>query len=107
MDMDEEIKRLARQFAHNRAQGADGTNVAMARGGIYGQVWSYMHHWFDDHGVLPSGEHVVAANTFYSKNGRRPSLTSTTPTRVDFTQLRKDPEYPKNGRDHTYVAPEG
>jgi hypothetical protein len=105
LDLDADIDRLARRFAWNYARGASGTNVAMARGGIYGLVWSYMHHWLDDHGSLPSGEHIIPPRMYYSRNGRKTSTTMTSPLRVDFTKLQEDDDYPKTGRDDTGVAP--
>jgi hypothetical protein len=101
------IDSLARRFVRNTWPHSGGsTNVAMALGALQQQVWSYMWQWLVDHGELPTGEHIVPAEMHYDHYGSPPSDLAHEPRRIDFTKLANDPDYPRLGRDDTYVEPE-
>lgn len=104
MDTQDLVNTLADRFARNKRPRSDPGRwqEGMAQGQVYQHVWAYLRTWVDDYASLPEGMHAVAGEVDYPQPGAV-NLQCGARFRVDFTRLRTDPEYPKRGRDDTFV----
>jgi hypothetical protein len=102
VDLKAQIDCLASRFANNSAKGSSGVNMIFVKAGEGERVWAYMRYWLDNHGELPTGEHVIPEDFYYHVPGCPPPIRWAPKLKVDFTKLQDDPEYPLRDRDEIY-----
>jgi hypothetical protein len=104
MDLESQAMTLAQRLQRNSAKDDRGAGGYLEATRYWGPAWRYMRRWIDDHGCLPSGEHVVPQHMPYPD--RRRHIVRWGPVlKIDFTKLQDDPEYSLADGDHLFVIP--
>jgi hypothetical protein len=95
---------LADRLQRNSSKGDRGAGGYGEATRYWRPTWSYIRRWIDDHGCLPSGEHIVPQHMHYWHRRRRIVRWGFV-LRIDFTKLQNDPAYALTASDHQFVIP--
>jgi hypothetical protein len=104
MDLKAQAMTLATRFERNCLRRRREAGEESVTTKYWHPAWCYMRRWIDDHGCLPSGEHVVPQDM--SHPDRQRHIVRWGPLlRIDFTKLQNDPDYALADDDHIFVIP--